>query len=90
MSNKQQKNKKFDPIYLLSILSLLIGYLLMEYLVQVYFVGIIILFVIIAFQTPSNKVDKTGEANDISIGILRITALNTILFLIGGYLSALT
>jgi hypothetical protein len=90
MSSKESNKKKFNPIYLLSIITLIIGYLLMEYLIQVYFVGIIILFILIAFQTPSRKVDKTGEANDFSIKILRIIGLNTILYLIGGYLSALT
>lgn len=90
MSSKQSNKKNFNPIYLLSIVTLIIGYLLMEYLVQVYFVGIVILFIVIAFQVPSTKVDQTGEANDFSIKLLRITGLNTILYLIGGYLSALT
>lgn len=89
MSHKQKMNKKIDPIYLLSLLSLVIGYVLMKYLTRVYFVGIIILFILVAFQTPSTKFDKTGEANDLSIRILRITGLNAILYLIGGYLSAL-
>lgn len=74
---------------MLSILSLIIGIFLMKFLVQVYFVGIIIFFILIATQTPTSKVDRTGETNDANISTLRIIGLNTILYLAGGYIAAI-
>ncbi|HLR91646.1 MAG TPA: hypothetical protein VK048_01135 [Atopostipes sp.] len=57
----------------------------MMYLRRVYFVGLLILFILIVFQTPTTKIDRTGEANDASIAILKFIGLNTILYLVGGY-----
>lgn len=57
----------------------------MMYLPRVYFVGILTFFIIVAFQTPSTKVDKTGEANDASIALLKFIGLNALLYLAGGY-----
>ena len=79
-------NKK---VYLLSILSLIIGILLMEYLVRVYFVGVLIFFILIAFRTPTTKYDKTGESTEFSINLLRFIGLNAILYLVGGYVAAI-
>lgn len=61
----------------------------MNFLRQVYFVGLIILFIIVVFQTPSTKVDRTGEANDASISALKLIGLNAITYLIGGYAALL-
>lgn len=61
----------------------------MEYLARVYFVGILIFFIIIAFQTPTTKSDPTGEANDAGIFILKLTGLNAIFYLVGGYIAAI-
>lgn len=79
--------KRFQ--FLFSLISLIIGVLLMQYLRRVYVVGLIILFIIVAFQTPSRKVDQTGEANDMNIQILKFIGLNTLMYLAGGYLSLL-
>lgn len=73
------------PSYLFSLISLVIGILLMMFLPRVYFVGILVFFIIVAFQTPSTKVDKTGEANDASIALLKFIGLNALLYLAGGY-----
>lgn len=77
--------KKRTPSYFLSIISLILGLLLMQFLRRVYFVGLIILFIIIVFQTPSPKVDQTGESSEIAMNLLKFIGLNTILYLIGGY-----
>ncbi len=74
---------------LFSFISFFIGLLLMEYATRIFFVGMFILFVLIAFQTPSTKPDPTGESNDASIRLLRLTGLNAILYLVGGYFSAI-
>lgn len=57
----------------------------MIYLRQVYFVGLIISFILIAYQTPSSYVDKTGEANDFNIALLKVIGASTLAYLIGGY-----
>lgn len=80
---------KNRPSYLYSLISLIIGILLMMYLRRVYFVGLLIFFILIVFQTPTTKVDRTGEANDASIAILKFIGLNTILYLVGGYAALL-
>mgnify|MGYP001470671246 CR=1 FL=1 len=61
----------------------------MMYLRRVYFVGLLIYFIIVVFQTPTTKVDRTGEANDASIAVLKFIGLNTLLYLTGGYLALL-
>ena len=61
----------------------------MMYLPRVYFVGILAFFIIVIFQTPSTKVDKTGEANDASIALLKFIGLNALLYLAGGYAALL-
>lgn len=63
----------------------IIGLLLMKYLRRVYVVGLLISFILIAFQTPSSHVDKTGEANDFNIALLKVIGASTIAYLIGGY-----
>ncbi len=73
--------------YGLSLISLIIGLLLMTFLRRVYFVGVILLFIIIVFQTPSTKVDRTGEVNDANLSLLKVIGLNALLYLAGGYLS---
>jgi len=82
------KNKQVTR-YLFSLITLVIATLLMQYLRPVYFVGMIILFIIVVFQTPTPKVDKTGEANDANIAILKVVAMHTIMYLAGGYLALL-
>lgn len=74
---------------LFSFISFIIGLLLMEYLVRVFFVGMLIFFIIIAFQTPTTKPDPTGEANEASLTILKITGLNALLYVAGGYFAAI-
>lgn len=59
----------------------------MTFLRRVYFVGVILLFIIIVFQTPSTKVDRTGEVNDANLSLLKVIGLNALLYLAGGYLS---
>jgi hypothetical protein len=59
----------------------------MTFLRRVYFVGIILLFIIVVFQTPSTKVDRTGEINDANLSLLKVIGLNALLYLAGGYLS---
>lgn len=71
------------------IASLLLGITLMNFLPQVFFVGMLIFFILIAFQTPTSKYDATGEANDASISMLRVTGLCALLFVAGGYISAI-
>lgn len=61
----------------------------MKFLRQLYFTGLIIIFIIVVFQTPSTKVDRTGEANDASIELLKFVGINTISYLIGGYATLL-
>lgn len=78
-----------NKIYLLSIISFIVGFLLMEYLVRVFFVGMLIFFILIAFQTPTTKVDPTGEANEFSKNLLRFIGLNALLYVAGGYVSVL-
>ncbi len=73
--------------YGLSLISLIIGLLLMTFLRRVYFVGVILLFIIVVFQTPSTKVDRTGEVNDANLSLLKVIGLNALLYLAGGYLS---
>lgn len=80
---------KKRPSYLLSLISLVIGILLMMYVRRVYFVGLLIFFILVVFQTPTTKVDKTGEANDASIAMLKFVGLNTLLYLAGGYAALL-
>lgn len=80
---------KKRPSYLLSLISLIIGISLMMYLRRVYFVGLIVFFILVVFQTPTTKVDKTGEANDASIAMLKFVGLNTLLYLAGGYAALL-
>lgn len=80
---------KNRPSFLFSLISLVIGFLLMMYLPRVYFVGVVTFFIIVVFQTPSTKVDKTGEANDASIALLKFTGLNALLYLAGGYAALL-
>lgn len=79
--------KKFR--YISSLITLLVSMLLMKYLRQLYFTGLIIIFIIVVFQTPSTKVDRTGEANDASIELLKFVGINTIAYLIGGYATLL-
>lgn len=69
--------------------SLLLGMALMNFLPRVFFVGMLIFFILIAFQTPSNKFDPTGEANDANIKMLRVIGLNALLFVAGGYIAAI-
>ena len=59
----------------------------MSYLRRVYFVGVILLFIIVVFQTPSTKVDYTGEINDANLSLLKVIGLNALMYLAGGYLS---
>lgn len=59
----------------------------MTFLRRVYFVGVILLFIIVVFQTPSTKVDRTGEVNDANLSLLKVVGLNALLYLAGGYLS---
>jgi len=59
----------------------------MTFLRRVYFVGVILLFIIVVFQTPSTKVDRTGEVNDANLSLLKVIGLNALLYLAGGYLS---
>lgn len=73
--------------YGLSLISLIIGLLFMTFLRRVYFVGVILLFIIVVFQTPSTKVDRTGEVNDANLSLLKVVGLNALLYLAGGYLS---
>lgn len=80
---------KKRPNYLLSLISLILGIIFMNHLRRVYFVGLIIFFVLITFQTPTTKVDRTGEANDASIAMLKFIGLNAILYLVGGYAALL-
>lgn len=61
----------------------------MQYLRQVYFVGLIVAFIVVAFQTPSPHVDKTGEANDFNIAMIRVVGASTLGYLIGGYVALL-
>lgn len=61
----------------------------MNYLRQVYFVGLIISFILIAFQTPSPHIDKTGEANDFNIALIKVIGASSIAYLIGGYAALL-
>lgn len=75
------------PIF--AIVFLVIGTFLMQYLPRVYFVGIIIAFILIAFQTPSPYVDKTGEANDFNIALLKVIGASTLAYLAGAYLALL-
>lgn len=79
--------KKFR--YISSLVTFLVSMLLMKYLRQLYFTGLIIIFIIVVFQTPSTKVDRTGEANDASIELLKFVGINTIAYLIGGYATLL-
>lgn len=79
------KNNKIP--YLLSMITLIIGAVLMTYLRRVYFIGIIIAFIIVVFQTPSTKVDRTGEINDANISMLRVVGLHALMFVAGGYIS---
>lgn len=80
--------KKKIPIgYALSLVTLILATLLMQYLRKVYVVGLIIFFILVAFQTPSHKVDKTGEINDANIAMLKVIGLNMLMYLAGGYLS---
>ena len=74
---------------LLYIASILLGITLMHFLPQVFFVGMLIFFILIAFQTPSNKFDPTGEANDANIQMLKVIGLCSLLFVAGGYISAI-
>ena len=85
MFQKRDDYLKNRPSYFYSLISLVVGLLLMMYLRRVYFVGLLILFILIVFQTPTTKIDRTGEANDASIAILKFIGLNTILYLVGGY-----
>lgn len=78
-------NKNKSNWYIFALSSFVIGIALMKYLRQVYFVGIIVLFIVVAFQTPSTHVDKTGEANDFNILLIKIVGASTIGYLIGGY-----
>lgn len=71
----------------MSIITLIIGILLMNYLQMVYFVGLLIIFILVVFQTPSPKVDKTGEVNDANISMLKVIGLHAILYLVGGYIA---
>ena len=81
-------NKKSSwPIF--GLVSLIIGILLMQYLRQVYFTGLIVAFIVVAFQTPSPHVDKTGEANDFNIAMIRVVGASTVGYLIGGYAALL-
>lgn len=80
---------KNRPSFLFSLISLVIGFLLMMYLPRVYFVGVVTFFIVVVFQTPSTKVDKTGEANDASIALLKFIGLNALLYLAGGYAALL-
>lgn len=61
----------------------------MNYLRRVYFVGLIISFILIAYQTPSPHVDKTGEANDFNIALIKVIGASSIAYLIGGYAALL-
>lgn len=80
-----KKNSRL--LYLVGLLSLILGMVFMKYLVRVYFAFIVIFFFLILFQTPLPKVDKTGEINDAKISILRVIGLSTLLFLAGGYIA---
>ena len=80
---------KKKSTYLFSLLSFIVGLILMKYLRQVYVVGLLIAFIIIAFQTPTTKPDRTGEANDASIALLKFIGLNALLYLAGGYAALL-
>lgn len=80
---------KKRPSYLFSLISLILGIAFMAYLRRVYFVGLLIFFILIIFQTPTTKVDRTGEANDASIAMLKFVGLNAILYLVGGYAALL-
>lgn len=79
--------KNSRSLYLMSIITLIIGILLMNYLQMVYFVGLLIIFILVVFQTPSPKVDKTGEVNDANISMLKVIGLHAILYLVGGYIA---
>lgn len=61
----------------------------MHYLRQVYFVGLIVSFIVVAFQTPTTHVDRTGEANDFNIALIKIVGASTLAYLIGGYAALL-
>lgn len=82
-------NKKKSSWPIFGLVSLVVGILLMQYLRQVYFAGLIISFILIAFQTPSPHVDKTGEANDFNIAMIRVIGASTLGYLIGGYAALL-
>ena len=74
---------------LIYLASLALGIVLMKFLPFVFFIGMLIFFVLIAFQTPSNKFDPTGEANDANINLLKVIGLNALLFVAGGYIAAI-
>ncbi len=82
---------KKEPLnwQIFAVVFLIIGILLMNFLRRVYFVGIIISFILIAYQTPSSYVDKTGEANDFNLALLKVIGASTIAYLIGGYAALL-
>lgn len=82
-----KKEKLNWPLF--ALVFLVIGILLMNFLRQVYFVGLIVSFIVIAYQTPSPHVDKTGEANDFNIALLKVIGASTIAYLIGGYTALL-
>lgn len=82
-----KKEKLNWPLF--AFVFLVIGILLMNFLRQVYFVGLIVSFIVIAYQTPSPHVDKTGEANDFNIALLKVIGASTIAYLIGGYTALL-
>ena len=75
------------PIF--ALIFLVVGTLLMNYLRRVYAVGLLISFILIAYQTPSPHVDKTGEANDFNIALLKVIGASTLAYLIGGYAALL-
>lgn len=77
------------PKFAISLLTLVLAIVLMRYLRVVYGVGILIFIILVAFQTPSQKVDKTGEINDANLAMIRVIGLNALLYLAGGYLSLL-
>lgn len=82
-------NKKKSSWPIFGLVSLVIGLLLMQYLRRVYFAGLIIAFIVVAFQTPSPHVDKTGEANEFNLALIRVVGASTLGYLIGGYAALL-
>lgn len=81
--------KRKSKWYLFAVVAFIIGVLLMQFLRQVYFVGIIVSFIVVAFQTPSPHTDKTGEANEFNLAMIKVVGASTLAYLIGGYAALL-